>query len=286
MISALLLSMALFQAAPEAAAQEAAWTVLNRALDDGSASRRLEGLAALSTIGEPDSKAVQRAEAALKDRDALVRQSAALTLGELNASDAVPALKQALEDTPEVAFAAAKSLTKLGDPSGRDLLVAVLAGERKDTPGMMTSAVRKAKDKLHHPEALALTGAKDATGAMFGPVSMAIPAVQDAVEMRSKGSPGRAAAAAWLARDPDAYSVTLLEWALNDDSELVRLQAATGLGQRGNAESIPKLRGMFNDSHPLVRDMAAAAVIQISDRNGQPGAASTCAPAAGPATHN
>ena len=47
--------------------------------------------------------------------------------------------------TGEVAFAAAKALTDIGDPSGRPMLIAVLAGERKDTPSMMTNAMREAK---------------------------------------------------------------------------------------------------------------------------------------------
>ena len=39
-----------------------------------------------------------------------------------------------------------KALTELGDTSGRDILIAVLAGDRKDAPGMMTNAMRDAKD--------------------------------------------------------------------------------------------------------------------------------------------
>ena len=62
-----------------------------------------------------------------------VRQSAALALGEMNAYAAIPWLKQALNDSPEVAFGAAKALTKLGDSSGRDVLIAVMAGERVRT---------------------------------------------------------------------------------------------------------------------------------------------------------
>jgi HEAT repeat protein len=259
-------------------AETAAWAVLDEALGGGSAERREHGLLALSTIGEPDPEAVKRTETALKDKDSQIRGTAALTLGELNATESIPALKAALNDSPEVAFAAAKSLTKLGDPGGRDMLVAVLAGERKDGPGMVSGAVRKAEDKMHHPGDLALTGAKDATGAMFGPVSLAIPVTKDLIEMKGKGAPGRAAAAAYLARYPDPYSITLLEWALNDDEGIVRLEAAKGLGERGNADSVPKLQALLTDSHSLVRDMAAAAIIRISDRNGESGDVPVCAP--------
>jgi HEAT repeat protein len=259
-------------------AHAAAWAVLDGALNAGSAEHRQHGLLALSTIDEANAEAVKRAEAALKDKDTQVRQTAALALGELNSAGAIPALQAALDDSPEVAFAAAKSLTKLGDPGGRDMLVAVLAGERKDGPGLVTGAVRKAKDKMHHPGDLALIGAKDATGAMFGPVSLAIPVTKDLIEMKGKGAPGRAAAAAYLARYPDPYSITLLEWALHDDEGIVRMEAAKGLGERGNAGSVPKLQALLSDAHSLVRDMAAAAIIRISDRNGENGDVPVCAP--------
>lgn len=254
------------------AAGSQAWDVLDKSLADGSAEHRRQALAALSTMSDPGPDAVKRVEAALQDKDVFVRQSAALALGAMKATAAIPALKQALDDdSPEVDFAAAKSLTEMGDASGRDLLIAVLAGERKDTPGMMTNALRKAKGKIHHPEGLMLMGVQDATGAMFGPVSMVIPAILDTADLKSKGAPGRAAATAYLAKDPDPYAITLLEWALTDDNQFVRLEAAKGLGDRGNAESVPKLEAMLGDSHNIVRDMASVAMIRIAARNGEAG---------------
>jgi len=90
-------------------------------------------------------------------------------------------------------------------------------------------------------------GAQDATGAMFGPVSAVIPAVKDTLDPKSKGAPGRAAAAAYLARDLEPYVIALLEWALADDNQFVRLEAAKGLGQRGNAGSAAKLQPLLDD---------------------------------------
>jgi HEAT repeat protein len=257
-------------AAP-APSQEAAWRVLNASLHDDAEHRR-QALASLATIGGNNPDAKKAALAALQDKDSLVRQSAALALGEMKAADAVPALKAALDDSGPVAFAAAKALTEIGDPSGQEILIAVLEGDRKSTaPGPLANAVQKGKTKLHHPGELVLMGAQDATGAMFGPASFAIPAVKDAIELRSKGAPGRAAAAAYLARDPDSYAITLLEWALGDDNQFVRLEAAKGLGQRGNSGSIPKLQGLLDDPHNIVRDFAAASLIRIADRNGEAG---------------
>ncbi len=248
-----------------------AWALLDESLQ-GNSEHRQQALAALSTIGMSDEGAVQRAVTALKDKDLLVRRSAALALGDLKAVSALGNLKQALDDdSPEVSFAAAKALTQLGDTSGRDVLIAVLSGERKDTPGMLTNAMRTAKAKLRHPEGLFLMGSEDAAGAMFGPASMVIPAVKDTADLRSKGTPGRAAAVAYLAKYPDPYAIQLLEWALEDDNQFVRMEAAKGLGERGNADSIHKLEGLWLDKHDMVRNMAAASILRILARDGEPG---------------
>ena len=250
---------------------QASWDTIDKSLHDGSPERRQLCINALSTMGNIDG-AVKRVSSLLDDKEVAVRVTAALALGAMKAHAATQRLEQALDDSsPEVQFAAAKSLIELGDTAGEPMLIAVLAGERKDNPGMMTTAMRKAKDKLHHPAGLMLMGAQDATGAMFGPVSFAFPAVKDAIEMKGNGAPGRAAAAAYLVKDPDPYAVTLLEWALGDDNMFVRLEAARGLGQRGSSENVPKLEAALKDQHTMVRDMAAAAVLRILDRNGEGG---------------
>jgi HEAT repeat protein len=257
-------------AAADGAGSAHAWTVLDTSLA-ANAEHREQALAALATLGSNDPEAVRRAVTALDDKATEVRRVAALTLGELKATSAIPRLTQALDDSPPVSFAAAKALVELGDPAGREVLVAVLAGERKDAPGILAKAMHKAKGKLHHPEQLVLMGSQDATGAMFGPVSLVIPAVKDTADLRSKGAPGRAAAAAYLAKYPDEYAVQLLEWALGDDNQFVRLEAAKGLGERGNAGSIAKLEALLSDDHNIVRDMAAVSMLRIDARNGAAG---------------
>jgi HEAT repeat protein len=255
--------------ADDPGATRAAWAQIDKGLKSGDFEHRRQALAALATIDGSNREAVARAEEALHDKEPRVRQQAALALGQMKAVDAVPALKEALGDRGEVAFAAAKALTELGDPSGRDMLIAVLAGDEHTSPGMMTSAVREAERRAKHPEGLILMGAEDAAGTMFGPAGMALTAVTDAAHLRSKGSPARAAAAAYLAKDPDPYAVTLLEWALGDESRLVRIEAAKGLGARGNAGSISKLEPLLKDDHNAVRTMAAAAIIRLAGKRSE-----------------
>jgi hypothetical protein len=87
----------------------------------------------------------------LPDKDTLVRPSAALALAQSKAKQAV---QHALDDSSgAAAFAAAQALTEIGDSSGRDMLIAVLAGELKEGPGIITNAIRDAKKRLRDPEA-------------------------------------------------------------------------------------------------------------------------------------
>jgi len=79
-------------------------------------------LALALTIGLPlaaaDAKAVQRLVKQLKDKDSSVRAEAAWDLGQIGATDAVPALAQALGDSSSAVRAnAAASLWKLGTAS-------------------------------------------------------------------------------------------------------------------------------------------------------------------------
>ena len=194
-------SVSLYAMGADGDSRQQAWDVLDRAVHSGNPDHRLQALAAIATIPNSDEQAVKAAESLLHDdKDAQVRAAAATALGEMKATQAAPALKAALNDTGEVAFAAAKALVNMGDPAGRETLVAIIAGDRSDSPGVLTNAVREARKKMRHPEGLLLMGSEDATGAMFGPASMGIVAVKDAFKLR--GVSGRAAAAQYLAKDP------------------------------------------------------------------------------------
>jgi HEAT repeat protein len=240
------------------------WEVLDRALQSDQVEHRQQTIVAISTIGASNAEAVRRIVNTLRnDKSPRVRQQCALALGQMKAAQSIPALKDAMQDSGEVAFAAAKALMDL-DTSGLQMFVDVLSGERKDTPGLMTNARRTAEHKLRHPQGLVLMGAADAVGTMFSPAGMAVTTAGDAVALRGKGAPGRASAAAYLAKDPDAYAVTLLEWALGDDNHLVRVEAAKALGERGNAASVAKLEPLLGDEHVSVRAMAAASIVRLT----------------------
>ena len=243
------------------ATRNSAWDTLNKGLKDSDPEHRVHAVVAVGTIG-PTPEAIKVIETALKDDKAtVVRQAAAVTLGDINARAAMPALESALEDNPEVSFAAAKALQGMGNTKGRWILEEVLEGERADKPGAVHGVVRKAKQKLHTPTELALMGAKGATREFLGPASMGITVGQMA--LKDGGAPGRTAAVVAMAKDPDPYIVTLLEWALADKSWAVRAAVVKVLGERGNQNTIPKLLPLLTDDRDLVRNLAAAAVIRL-----------------------
>ncbi len=243
----------------------AAWRTLRDGVADKDVEHRKKALTAIGTIG-PVPDALRLAENSLQDGDTLVRQTAAATLGQMGSKQAVPYLKAALNDNPEVSFTAARALWALGDDSGREIFQEVIEGERKDTPGKLHTAMRDAKKRLRPPQ-LAMMGVREAAG-VLGPASIGVEAVQEALKESKKDSavPGRVVAAEILAKDSDPYALTLLEWATGDDSWAVRLAVAKALGERGNQDSIPRLAPLLNDDRHAVRYMAAASIIKLQTK--------------------
>jgi len=242
----------------------AAWQTLDKGLTTGDPEHRRHAISALGSIGDVP-EAVQKVERALKeDKDTLVRQTAAASLAEMGAREAIPALQAALDDNAEVSFSAAKALWELGDKDVRWVFQQVLEGDRKDTPGAVQSAMRKAKRKMHTPTELALMGVKEATGQFLGPASMSINIAQEV--MKDGGAAGRTAVVGILSKDSDPYALTLLEWAVDDKSWAVRAAVAKALGVRGNQDTISKLTPLLSDDRDLVRVMAAASIVKLNGK--------------------
>lgn len=240
-----------------------AWETLDKGLQDGDSEHRKKAITAAGTIG-PHPDAVRRVVQTLHDKDTLVRQKAAATLGEMGSPDAIPDLKAALDDGPEVSFTAARALWSLGDSSGTEIFWQVMQGERKDGPGFLEGALRNAKHRLT-PGQLAVMGAKEAAG-LFGPGAFAIDAVQEIVKdaKKSSGAAGRVVVAEIFAKDANPNTVSLLEWALHDDSSAVRGAVAQALGECGNPDTVLKLEPLLSDDSHGTRYMAAAAIIRLN----------------------
>ena len=241
-----------------------AWVTLNQGVEDNDTNHRKQAIEAAGTVGSAP-EAVKLVAKGLQDKETLNRQAAAATLGQMGSQDAIPYLKTALEDKPEVAFTAAKSLWTLGDSTGRTVFQEVLEGERPDGPTKMQKAMKDAKKHLK-PDQLALMGVSEVSD-VLGPVGIPIEAAKEALKEAkgvSSGIPGRAVAAEVLGKDSDPYALTLLEWALQDNNWAVRVAVCKALGERGNDATIAKLQPMLNDDHTAVRYMAAASIVKLS----------------------
>jgi len=243
------------------------WAILKQGLFDGSTDRRRQAILATGSIGATP-EALQFIEEGLRDKETIVRQTAATVLGQLKAPASIPYLKQALSDNSEVSFSAAKALAEMGDPDGRVFLIEVLTGERKDKPGFIQRNLKSAKKQLT-PTELALMGAKEVTGVLLGPAAIGIVVVEKVVKGgKSDGVSGRTIAVEELAAHPDDHTRKLLEWALADSNPSVRAAAARELGRCGTPDSIPKLQTAMNDENAAVRYMAAASAIRLSGHAG------------------
>jgi len=246
-----------------------AWNLLNDAFQDKNPLKKKQAITAIGSIG-PTSQSIDLLKQAIRDDDPVIRQTAAAVLGQGKFRQCIPELKAALDDEDgEVAFTAAKALWDMGDHSGREVIDAVLSGERRDATGVVEGAKRDAREKLHDPKSLALIGAKEASGALLGPFSIGIYAAEQA--MKDGSASGRTLATTLLAEDCDNAAVQLLEKAFaSDKSWAVRAASAKALGQCGGPNSIPKLEQGLSDSHDAVRDMAAAAIIRLSSTEHPP----------------
>jgi hypothetical protein len=99
----------------------------------------------LATMAESQNEGAIRA--LRKDSSLKVRTQAAVVLGQRNATDAVPALREAVatDDAAVVRLAAVAALAKIRDRSARPTL---RAASESDPDGSVRSAARKAIDEL------------------------------------------------------------------------------------------------------------------------------------------
>ena len=244
--------------------RENAWKVLRGGLEDKKVSNRTVAVQALSLM-PGNARATRFALAALRDKNTGVREAAAVVLGQQRARSAIPALKEALSDSEiSVVLAAAHSLLLLKDPSAYEIYYAVLMGDKKASAGLMESQLNRIKD----PKQVAEMGISEGVGFVpFG--GMGYEAYRQI--RKHDSSPVRAAAARFLANDPDAMSEdALIQTAVADKEEEVRLAALDALAQRGDPRCIERLMRNLDDSKSSVRYRTAAVILHLSDITKKP----------------
>lgn len=245
------------QSAPPQTPRERAWNILKAGLADKNTGRRILAVRALGLIpGSPS--AVENAENALKDKDPEVREAAAKSLGEMNCTECILKLREALDDkATHVVLAAAQSLLELKDPTAFNTYYEVLTGRRKKVSGLVGEGVDTLKDK----KKVAEFGLEEGLG--FIPfASYGYTAVQ--ALRQDDVSPVRAQAAQVLAADPDPRSGQALVRATSDKSWVVRTAALAGLAKRGDPQFLSAILKNLSDLNWSARYAAAAAVIRLS----------------------
>ena len=238
------------------------WQLLTTTAASRNPTHRREAIAALGTIGS-QRRVLRLLEQALSDKDSSVRQQAAGTLGDLRARRSIPRLKQALnDDSPEVSFAAARSLWLMGDRTGREVFLQVLSGDKPASDGVLKNGFEATKKKLKDPKKLAILGAKEAADSLFGPAGWGIKVIEHVIQDRSASA--RAMSAILLGPDATADALKQLREALSDQSWIVRAAAAQALGASRRREQIQHLRPLLRDDKNAVRCLAAASIVRLS----------------------
>ena len=240
--------------------QEQAWQVLRSGLAEKRASRRILAVEALSLLSD-NHRATAFALDALKDKDRKVRAAAAVVLGQQRAREAIPALKIALSDREiSVNLAAAHSLLLLEEPVAYEVYYAVLMGDKKTGDGLIQSQLKRMED----PKQLAEIGVSEGVGFVpFG--GMGYEAYRTI--KRRDSSPVRANAARYLAADPDPMAKdALIQTAVADKKESVRLAALDALAQREDPSCIQRLARNLSDKKLSVSSRTAAVIIHLSAR--------------------
>ncbi len=241
-----------------------AWALLMQGVASGKFRDRSDAVSAL-TILDRDRKAIAVISDALSDKEETIRVLAATSLGEMKAHSAIPKLKQAMDQdkSPQVSFAAAQALWKMGDRSGRNVFFDVLDGERKVKPGLIKSKMHEARMQMHDPKALALIGVNEASGAFLGPFSMGVSVVEEYA--KNNGTSIQALCAQLLALDDSRDTVEELTYALGDKNWTVRAASARSLAKLNVRSALPQLKDMMvEDKSQPARFTASAAVIRLS----------------------
>ena len=238
-----------------------AWEILNRGLHDSNPVKRAQAVAAMG-IMRPQPKSVALVEAAFEDKDYSVRQAACVAIEQMKSRQSIGKLHEALNDkAPEVVFAAAKALYVMGDPTGRQVLVAVLLGDQADSSNFFASSIHEMKAKMHDPKGLVLIGVKEGAGAFLGPAGMGIPVAEGL--LKDANASGKTVAVALLAKDTQPETLKAIRQALGDKNWTVRAAASRTLAMADKTEAFGEIAALLDDKKDEVQYSAAAAVIRL-----------------------
>jgi HEAT repeat protein len=235
--------------------EKKAWEIIVNGTKEKDRIKRSKAVDALGLLpARPE--VVKLAEAALDDKEAQVRATAALALGAMGSPGSMDKLLKAAQDEKiSVALAAARSLVSLKNNIGYEVYYEVLTGERKGG-GMISQQFDELKDPKKAAEFAVEQG--------IGFIPFAAPGYE-AIQMLTKKdpSPVRAAAARALANDPDPLSSKALAVGAKDKNTIVRVAVMTAIAKRGDPSLMKSAEEGMDDVKEVVRYAAAGATLRL-----------------------
>ncbi len=245
-----------------------AWKILTDAAGDVKRMQtqtRIQALAALSLLRCP--RSAKMIVDVMTDPDVDIRTAAALAAGQTGDPNLTTNLRNLLDDKePQVAFAAAMALWKMGDKSGEDILLAVVDAERSAGPTAMHGTEHKIDKDLHDPKMLAKLGVMQGASMFLGPFGYGITAFE--FIHQSGGDMTRVAAIEQVSQEKTEPIHKELIAALADKDPAVRAAAAKALAGYHDQSTSNAIYPLFADKKYPVRLTAAAAYLRTT---GTPG---------------
>jgi HEAT repeat protein len=224
---------------------------------------------ALRRIGDP---ALELLIAALKDANALLREGAAICLGEMKDTRAQAALIEALDDVDDrVSIAAMSALAEFGTPESLDQVSAQLESavlERQRNALMRLAFLRDPRAfepllaALRHPNPIMRSTAITNLSTYPTNDSRVVAEVIRLLAEEPDDSV-RPSAAAALGTMRDRLAVEPLIAALADHYVVVRQYAAQSLGMLGDTRAIEPLKKLLSDPEDAVREAAETAINRL-----------------------
>lgn len=241
---------------------EAAANKVRPLLSDSAGQSRAAAMFALKRCGE--NVDLTPMAALLGDPDLRVRAHAAFLLGELGEASAIGLLRDAARRSPGKASGSqirisdlqiAEARIKLGDEGPlQEVRAALFPAKPEDleATALACQIVGQVKDQASVNRLIVLTAAQD-DSKQFMPGEI------------------RLGAAAALARMGQRQGSYIADQYRTNSRDPLRAQAAFVYGETGLVENLPVLEQMTSDSSPQVRVAAAAAIVKITEANGEAG---------------
>jgi HEAT repeat protein len=247
----------------DAAPEKRARDVLEAGSSNPDPATRREVAVALSLApkGDPATKVLTELA---RDKDALVREAAVVSIGELKDTSLAGAARKALDDdVPEVAFAAARTLFSLKQPEGEQLLTEVVEKEAKAKSDFIRVKIRDVMRRMKRPRSAILFVTQQGVGFIPVPgVGIGFSALHSLVT--DTESSARATALLVLSADRSAETRRLVEHAFYDNDWSMRaaaVQIAVVWNERAWRSRLIPLFEL--EDNPRVRYRAAASYLRL-----------------------